>query len=82
MLTSSNKKNDRRKFNIPPINPNTVKKFTKTVSARVEEHLLDKLVSLLNQRYNYRKVPMNSISFVIRRAIIIKIKELDGLSDR
>jgi hypothetical protein len=78
MLTTSNKKNDKRKFNIPPINPNTVKKFTKTVSSRVEEHLLDKLVYLLNQRYNYRKVPMNSISFVIRRAIITKIRELEN----
>lgn len=78
MLASSNKKIDRRKFNIPPINPNNVKKFTKTVSSRVEEHLLDKLVSLLNQRYNYRKVPMNSISFVIRRAIITKIRELES----
>lgn len=80
MPALSNNKIDRRKFNIPPINPNTVKKFTKTVSSRVEGHLLDKLVNLLNQRYNYRKVPMNSISFVIRRAIIMKIRELENLT--
>jgi hypothetical protein len=77
MLTSINKKFDRRKFNIPPINPNTVKKFTKTVSSRVEEHLIDRLIYLLNRRYNNKKVPMNSISFVIRRAIIMKIRELE-----
>lgn len=81
MQTSSNTKFDKRRFNTPPTNPNSVKKFTKTVSSRVEEHLLVKLVYLLNKRYNFKKVPMNSISFVIRRAIITKIRELESLTD-
>ncbi len=78
MTQSSNNKIDKRMFNTPPKNPNTIKRYTSTVSSRIEEHLLDKLVCLLNKRYNYRKVPMNSISFVIRRAIISKIRELES----
>lgn len=78
MQASSNKKFDKRKFNKPPLKANTSKKYTKTVSSRVEEHLLIKLLYLLNRRYNFKKVPMNSISFVIRRAIITKIRELEN----
>ena len=57
---------------------NTVRRFTQTISARVEEPLLEKLRLLLNKRYNFRKVPMNSLSYVIRRAILLKIRELEN----
>ena len=80
MLNSTNKRQDRRKFNTPPINPNTVRRFTQTISARVEEPLLEKLRLLLNKRYNFRKVPMNSLSYVIRRAILLKIRELENIT--
>ena len=69
---------DKRKFNTPPVNPNTVRRFTQTISARVEEPLLEKLRLLLNKRYNFKKVPMNSLSYVIRRAILLKIRELEN----
>ena len=69
---------DKRKFNTPPVNPNTARRFTQTISARVEEPLLEKLRLLLNKRYNFRKVPMNSLSYVIRRAILLKIRELEN----
>jgi hypothetical protein len=78
MLNSTNKRQDKRKFNTPPINSNTVRRFTQTISARVEEPLLEKLRLLLNKRYNFRKVPMNSLSYVIRRAILLKIRELEN----
>ncbi len=78
MLNSTNNRQDKRKFNAPPINPNTVRRFTQTISARVEEQLLEKLRLLLNKRYNFRKVPMNSLSYVIRRALLLKIKELEN----
>ena len=78
MLITTNKRQDKRKFNTPPVNPNTVRRFTQTISARVEEPLLEKLRLLLNKRYNFRKVPMNSLSYVIRRAIMLKIRELDS----
>lgn len=78
MLNTSNKRQDNRKFNTPPVNPNTIRRFTQTISARVEEPLLEKLRLLLNKRYNFRKVPMNSLSYVIRRAILLKIKELEN----
>jgi hypothetical protein len=78
MLNTSNNRQDKRKFNTPPFNPNTVRRFTQTISARVEEPLLEKLRLLLNKRYNFRKVPMNSLSYVIRRAILLKIRELEN----
>ena len=78
MLNTTNKRQDKRKLNTPPINPNTVRRFTQTISARVEEPLLEKLRFLLNKRYNFRKVPMNSLSYVIRRAILLKIRELEN----
>ena len=78
MLNSTNKRQDRRKFNTPPVNSNTVRRFSQTISARVEEPLLEKLRLLLNKRYNFRKVPMNSLSYVIRRAILLKIRELEN----
>lgn len=67
---------DRRKFNLPPPPPTTIKRFDKTISARVEGNLIAELERLLNRRYGAKNVPMKSISFVIRTAIIKKIREL------
>jgi hypothetical protein len=78
MYNNTIKKHDGRKFNIPPVNPNTIRRFTRTVTARVEEPILAKLLLLLNKRYNFRKIPMNSLSYVIRRAILLKIRELEN----
>lgn len=58
---------------------NTVRRFTQTISTRVEEPLLEKLRLLLNKRYNFRKVPMNLLSYVIHRAILLKIRELENI---
>ena len=52
---------DRRVYNIPPP-PNTApKSLTK---------------SLLKRRYGSKRVPMNSMSFVLRTALKKKVKEL------
>lgn len=67
---------DNRRFNIPPPPNNTVKRYDKTVSARIEASLLDELESLLKRRYGAKKVPMAKVSFVIRTAIQKKIREL------
>ena len=67
---------DKRKFNVPPPPPSTIKRFNKTISARVEANLVDELEHLLNRRYGARNVPMKTISYVIRKAIIKKIREL------
>jgi hypothetical protein len=67
---------DRRKFNVPPPPPNEIKRFNKTISARVEANLVDELERLLQRRYGAKNVPMKSISFVIRTAIIRRIREL------
>jgi hypothetical protein len=66
---------DNRRFNTPPPN-NAIKRFDKTVSARVEASMLDELESLLKQRYGAKNVPMSKVSFVIRTAIKKKIREL------
>lgn len=67
---------DKRKFNVPPPPPSTIKRFDKTISARVEGNLVDELERLLNRRYGARNAPMKSISFVIRMAIVKKVREL------
>ena len=67
---------DRRKFNVPPPPPNAIKRFNKTISARVEANLVDELERLLQRRYGAKNVPMKSISFVIRMAITRRIREL------
>ena len=67
---------DKRKFNVPPPPPSTIKRFDKTISARVEGNLVDELERLLNRRFGARNVPMKSISFVIRMAIVKKVREL------
>jgi hypothetical protein len=67
---------DRRKFNTPPPPNNAIKRYDKTVSARIEASLLDELESLLKRRYGAKNVPMSKVSFVIRTAIKKKIREL------
>ncbi len=67
---------DKRRFNVPPPPNNAIKRYDKTVSARIEASLLDELESLLKRRYGARKVPMAKVSFVIRTAIQRKVREL------
>jgi hypothetical protein len=67
---------DNRRFNIPPPPNNAIKRFDKTVSARVEASLLFELGSLLKRRYGAKNVPMAKVSFIIRTAITRKIREL------
>lgn len=67
---------DNRRFNTPPPPNNAIKRFDKTVSARIEASLLFELESLLKQRYGCKNVPMSKVSFVIRTAIKKKIREL------
>lgn len=67
---------DNRRFNIPPPPNNAIKRFDKTVSARIEASLLFELESLLKRRYGAKNVPMSKVSFVIRTAILRKVREL------
>ena len=67
---------DKRRFNVPPPPNNAIKRYDKTVSARIEASLLDELESLLKRRYGARNVPMSKVSFVIRAAIQRKVREL------
>ena len=67
---------DKRRFNIPPPPNNAIKRFDKTVSARIEASLLDELESLLKRKYGAKNVPMSKVSFIIRAAIQRKVREL------
>lgn len=67
---------DNRRFNTPPPPNNAIKRFDKTVSARVEASLLFELESLLKRRYGAKNVPMAKVSFVIRAALLKKVREL------
>lgn len=67
---------DNRRFNIPPPPNNAIKRFDKTVSARIEASLLDELERLLKRRYGAKNVPMSKVSYIIRTAIQRKIREL------
>ncbi len=67
---------DNRRFNTPPPPNNAIKRFDKTVSARIEANMLDELERLLQRRYGAKNVPMSKVSFVIRTAIKKKIREL------
>ena len=67
---------DNRRFNTPPPPNNAIKRYDKTVSARIEASLLDELESLLKRRYGAKNVPMSKVSFIIRTAIKKKIREL------
>ena len=69
-------KMDRRVYNIPPA-PNTApKRFNKTLSFRIEGDIVNELEQLLKRRYGAKRVPMNSVSFVLRTALKKKVKEL------
>lgn len=68
--------NDRRKYTIPPPPKNSINRYNKTVSARIESSMLDELKSLLIQRYGIKNVPMTKVSCVIRIAIMKKVREL------
>ncbi len=71
---------DRRIYNIPPP-PNTApKRFNKTLSFRVEADIVDELERLLKRRYGAKRVPMNSVSFVLRVALKKKVKELASIA--
>ncbi len=67
---------DNRRFNVPPPPNNAIKRFNKTVTARIEASLLDELERLLKRRYGPKNVPMAKVSFIIRTAIQRKIREL------
>ena len=67
---------DKRRFNVPPPPNNAIKRYDKTVSARIEASLLDELESLLKRKYGAKNVPMSKVSFIIRAAIQRKVREL------
>lgn len=67
---------DNRRFNLPPPPNNAIKRFDKTVSARIEATVLDELDCLLKRRYGGKNMPMAKVSFIIRIAILKKIREL------
>jgi predicted DNA-binding protein len=66
---------DLRQYNVPPVN-NSIKRFDKTVSFRIERELVEELELLLGRRYCSKNVPMRKLSFVLRSAVKKKIKEL------
>ena len=55
------------------------RKKNKILTVRVVEDDLNELKRLLNVRYSYKKVFLNSVSYVVRKAIKRKIKELSYL---
>ena len=69
---------DRRKFNIPPKPPKYENTYDKVLSVRVVEDDLNELKRLLNVRYGYKKIFLNSVSYVVRKAIKRKIRELSN----
>ena len=73
-------KMDRRIYNIPPPPNTALKRFTKTLSFRVEAAIVDELEQLLKRRYGSKRVPMNSVSFVLRVALKKKVKELAAIA--
>jgi hypothetical protein len=76
MVSALTGKLDKRIYNIPPA-PNTApKRFNKTLSFRIEADIVNELERLLKRRYGAKRVPMNSVSFVLRTALKKKVKEL------
>ena len=53
------------------------RKKNKILTVRVVEDDLNELKRLLNVRYGFKKIFLNSVSYVIRKAIKRKIKELN-----
>jgi hypothetical protein len=79
-ISALTSKFDRRVYNIPPP-PNTApKRFNKTLSFRVEADIVNELERLLKKRYGSKRVPMNSVSFVLRTALKKKVKELAAIA--
>ena len=52
------------------------RKKNKILTVRVVEDDLNELKRLLNKRYGYKKIFLNSVSYVVRKAIKRKIREL------
>ena len=48
----------------------------KVLSVRVVDEELKELKRLLNMRYGYKKIFLNSVSYVVRKAIKRKIRDL------
>jgi predicted DNA-binding protein len=57
------------------------RKFTKTMSLRVETELHDRLHLLLIDKYGGRKDYINSMSKIMREAILLKIEELEKINN-
>ena len=55
------------------------RKKNKILTVRVVEDDLNELKRLLNMRYDYKKIFLNSVSYVVRKAIKRKIRELSYL---
>ena len=55
------------------------RKKNKILTVRVVEEDLNELKRLLNVRYGYKKIFLNSVSYVVRKAIKRKIRELSYL---
>ena len=53
------------------------RKKNKILTVRVVEDDLNELKRLLNVRYGFKKIFLNSVSYVIRKDIKRKIKELN-----
>ena len=53
------------------------RKKNKILTVRVVKDDLNELKRLLNVRYGFKKIFLNSVSYVIRKAIKRKIKELN-----
>ena len=52
------------------------RKKNKILTVRVVEDDLNELKRLLNMRYGYKKIFLNSVSYVVRKAIKKKIRDL------
>ena len=52
------------------------RKKNKILTVRVVEDDLNELKRLLNVRYGYKKIFLNSVSYIVRKAIKRKIREL------
>ena len=55
------------------------RKKNKILTVRVVEDDLNELKKLLNVRYGYKKIFLNSVSYVVRKAIKRKIREVSFL---
>jgi len=65
---------------IPAKEKKSNRKFTKTLSLRVETKLHDRLHLLLIDKYGGMKDYRNSMSKIMREAILLKIEELENIN--